>query len=128
MCDVFRLCCFVQAVATVFLDMLVSQLQSLRSMATTAVLFLLGWKEATPLEKVSNGDLLYATSIQQLQRKKDACIASARDQEDPEVPVHCSESREERDLCIARARERRDGSESQVDNKCARWSHLRLIQ
>lgn len=42
-----------QAVATVFLDMLVSQLQSLRSMATTAMLFLLGWKESSPQEKVS---------------------------------------------------------------------------
>lgn len=34
--------------------MLVSQLQSLRSMATTAVLFLLGVKEAAPLKKVSS--------------------------------------------------------------------------
>ncbi|BDA49513.1 probable proteasome activator complex subunit 4 [Coccomyxa sp. Obi] len=41
-----------KAVATIFLDMLVSQLQSLRSMATTAMLFLLGWKQSSPQEKV----------------------------------------------------------------------------
>ncbi len=61
-CSVLASCsCFVfdshvlfgQAVATVFLDMLVSQLQSLRSMATTAMLFLFGWKESSPQEQVS---------------------------------------------------------------------------
>lgn len=47
------MCCLQQRVAEVYLDMLVGQLQSLRSMAATAILFMLGWKGLTPVQKVN---------------------------------------------------------------------------